>query len=145
VATRKDCGGGDSLGRKDMSLAGTYKMFRSRRPHKDSMSASHTEQVIIAERGKHFDPLRLNSFIRIKEQFANIHKELRNWPEIKPNNRSHPSHPTVLGHTPLALPKTGPPFAVSPNLLLDYRMLIDSKRLTGKPCIRLLSERNLVV
>lgn len=65
-----------------VALADTYNVLRSRRPYKDPMPASHTEQVIIAERGKHFDPLLVDSFIRIKEQFAEIHDQFRNPSEL---------------------------------------------------------------
>jgi putative two-component system response regulator len=60
-----------------VALTDTYNVLRSRRPYKDPMPANHTEQVIIAERGKHFDPQLVDSFIRVKEQFAAVHEQLR--------------------------------------------------------------------
>ena len=65
-----------------VALADTYNVLRSRRPYKDPMPASHTEQVIIAERGKHFDPMLVDSFIRVKEQLADIHEQFRNPSEL---------------------------------------------------------------
>ncbi len=65
-----------------MALADTYDALRSRRPYKDPLPMEHTEGLIIAESGKHFDPLLVESFKRVKIEFAHIHNQLRNRTEL---------------------------------------------------------------
>ena len=65
-----------------MALADTYNVLRSRRPYKDPMPAEHTEGVIIAEKGKHFEPMLVESFRRVKDRFAEIHEQLRDRSEM---------------------------------------------------------------
>jgi len=65
-----------------MALADTYNALRSRRPYKDPMPAEHTEAVIAAESGKHFDPMLVESFQRVKGQFAEIHAQLRDRSDL---------------------------------------------------------------
>lgn len=65
-----------------MALADTYDALRSRRPYKDPMPVEHTEKVIIAESGKHFDPLLIESFQRKKAAFADIHERLRDKTDL---------------------------------------------------------------
>jgi len=65
-----------------MALADTYNALRSRRPYKDPMPAEHTEAVIVADSGKHFDPMLVDSFQRLKGQFAEIHEQLRDRADL---------------------------------------------------------------
>lgn len=65
-----------------MALAGTYNELRSRRPYKDSMPAEHTAEVILGEIGKRFDPLLRDSFLRVRDRFAEIHEQLRDRSEL---------------------------------------------------------------
>jgi putative two-component system response regulator len=65
-----------------MALADTYNVLRSRRPYKDPMPAEHTEDVILGEIDKHFDPMLGESFLRVKERFAEIHEQLRDRSEL---------------------------------------------------------------
>jgi putative two-component system response regulator len=65
-----------------MALADTYNALRSRRPYKDPMPVAHTEAVIAAESGSHFDPMLVESFNRVKDRFAEIHDQLRDQSEL---------------------------------------------------------------
>ena len=64
-----------------VALADTYNALRSRRPYKDPMPKEHTEAVIIEEKGRHFDPMLVESFLRVKEQMAHAHDQLRDLSE----------------------------------------------------------------
>jgi putative two-component system response regulator len=65
-----------------MALADSYNALRSRRPYKDPMPAEHTEAVIVADSGKQFDPMLVDSFQRLKGQFAEIHDQLRDRADL---------------------------------------------------------------
>lgn len=69
------------LSARIVALADTYNVLRSRRPYKDPMPKEHTETVIVEEKGKHFDPILVESFLRVKEQMAEIHEQLRDLSE----------------------------------------------------------------
>ena len=69
------------LSARIVALADTYNVLRSRRPYKDPMPKKHTESVIIEEKGKHFDPILVDSFLRVKEQMAQTHEQLRSLSE----------------------------------------------------------------
>jgi len=70
------------LAARIMALADTYNFLRSRQPYKDPMPREHTEGVIIAESGKQFDPMLVESFVRVKDRFAEIHEHLRDRSEL---------------------------------------------------------------
>ncbi len=65
------------LSARIVTLADTYNALRSRRPYKDPMPKEHTEGVILEEKGKQFDPMLVESFLRVKEEMAAIHDQLR--------------------------------------------------------------------
>lgn len=65
-----------------MALADVYDALRSRRPYKDSMPREYTEGVILAESGRQFDPLVVESFQRVREDFDRIHETYRDKAEF---------------------------------------------------------------
>lgn len=69
------------LSARIVALADTYNVLRSRRPYKDAMPKEHTESVIVEEKGKHFDPMLVDSFLRVKEKMAEIHDQFRDLSE----------------------------------------------------------------
>jgi len=69
------------LSARIVALADIYNVLRSRRPYKDPMPKEHTESVIAEEKGKHFDPMLVESFLRVKEQMTEIHEQLRTLSE----------------------------------------------------------------
>ena len=69
------------LSARIVALADTYNVLRSRRPYKDPMPQEHTERVIKEDSGKHFDPMLVDSFERVKLQMAEIHEENRDLSE----------------------------------------------------------------
>lgn len=69
------------LSARIVALADTYNALRSRRPYKDPMPREHTETVIIESSGTHFDPMVVESFLRVKDRMDEIHGQFRNLSE----------------------------------------------------------------
>lgn len=65
------------LSARIVALADTYNALRSRRPYKDPMPRAHTESVIAESSGTHFDPMVVESFLRVKDRMNEIHEQLR--------------------------------------------------------------------
>jgi len=55
-----------------MALADVYDALVSRRVYKEAFSFEETNKIIIDGRGKHFDPILVDSFIEIKDLFREI-------------------------------------------------------------------------
>lgn len=65
------------LSARIVALADTYNALRSRRPYKDPMPREHSETVIIEGSGTHFDPMVVESFLRVRDRMNEIHEQLR--------------------------------------------------------------------
>lgn len=61
-----------------MAVADVYDALISRRCYKNEFSFEEAENVIINGREKHFDPLVVDSFVAIKEQFRLIAEQINN-------------------------------------------------------------------
>lgn len=68
------------LAARIVAFADAYDAILSRRSYKDPLSPSHAEKIISAEKGKHFDPLIVEAYLRNTEAFSEIHKK---YPEPK--------------------------------------------------------------
>jgi putative two-component system response regulator len=64
-----------------LALADTYNALRSRRPYKDPMPREHSRAVIVEESGRHFDPMLVESFLRVEARMAAIHDQFRDLHE----------------------------------------------------------------
>ena len=62
------------LAARIMAFADAYDAVCSPRHYKDPLSPEHAESKLVAEKGKHFDPLIIEAFVRTKDVFANIHE-----------------------------------------------------------------------
>ena len=56
-----------------VALADVYDALTSRRVYKPAMSHAQTRDLIVGERGAHFDPDVVDAFLRIEKQFVDIH------------------------------------------------------------------------
>lgn len=58
-----------------MALVDVYDALISKRCYKDAYSFLKSEEIIIKERGEHFDPKIVDAFIDLKDEFREIAKE----------------------------------------------------------------------
>ncbi|WP_321365528.1 CHASE2 domain-containing protein [uncultured Desulfuromusa sp.] len=66
------CGTDIPLEGRMMALADVYDALISRRCYKEPIFFDDAEKMIIAERGKHFDPMIIDAFIDLKNEFRHI-------------------------------------------------------------------------
>ncbi len=59
-----------------MALADVYDALISRRVYKEAFSYETSENIIIEGRGTHFDPMLVDAFVEIKEQYKKIAEEI---------------------------------------------------------------------
>lgn len=59
-----------------MALADVYDALISKRIYKEAYTYEDAEEVIISERGKHFDPDIVDAFVDLEQIFQNISKSL---------------------------------------------------------------------
>ena len=55
-----------------MALADVYDALRSKRPYKDPMPHTKARQIILAGRGKHFDPEITDAFLACEDEFIAV-------------------------------------------------------------------------
>ncbi|BHH85011.1 HD domain-containing phosphohydrolase [Desulforhopalus sp. 52FAK] len=60
-----------------MAFADVFDALLSRRPHKDPFSLSYAEVYIEEEKAKHFDPMIVESYQRLKSVFFDIHNSIQ--------------------------------------------------------------------
>ncbi|NLG16952.1 MAG: response regulator [Fibrobacter sp.] len=60
------------LSARIVALADVYDALSSRRVYKSAMPHDTAKSIIITERGKHFDPLVIDAFLRCEQQFIDI-------------------------------------------------------------------------
>jgi putative two-component system response regulator len=60
-----------------VAVADVYDGLSSRRVYKEGMSHEKAKEIIVAERGKHFDPGIVDAFLRAEEQIVAIRERLR--------------------------------------------------------------------
>lgn len=60
-----------------MAFADVFDALLSRRPYKDPFSLSYAEVYIDQERGKHFDPMIVESYQRVRHVFLDIHNSIQ--------------------------------------------------------------------
>jgi len=53
-----------------MALADVYDALRSKRVYKEAFSNEKTREIIIQGSGKHFDPLIVQTFLEIEQEFS---------------------------------------------------------------------------
>lgn len=65
-----------------MAFADVYDVLLSKRSYKDPLSLSHAEFYIRDEKGKHFDPLVVESYERNRDKFAEIHDSTQDVDQV---------------------------------------------------------------
>lgn len=60
-----------------MAFADVFDALLSRRPYKDPFSLSYAEVYIAQESGKHFDPMIVESYQRVRHVFLDIHNSIQ--------------------------------------------------------------------
>lgn len=65
------------LSARIMCFADVFDALLSKRPYKDPLSLAHAENYIQEEQGKHFDPLIIDSYLRNRDRFMQIHNTIR--------------------------------------------------------------------
>jgi putative two-component system response regulator len=60
------------LSARIVALADVYDALVSKRVYKSAMPHDTAKSIIISERGKHFDPRIIDSFLRCEQQFIEI-------------------------------------------------------------------------
>jgi len=63
------------LSARIVALADVYDALVSKRIYKDSFSHDTAKNIILEERGRHFDPKVVDAFLKCEEQFIEIHKK----------------------------------------------------------------------
>jgi len=69
-------GEGISLEARIVALADVYDALTSKRSYKDAMPHAEARRIILAERGRHFDPAIVDAFDRIHERFEILARAL---------------------------------------------------------------------
>lgn len=64
------------LSARIVAFADAYDAMLTRKPYRDPLPPANAEKLLVAEKGKQFDPLLIDSFLRKKEGFAEIHRNL---------------------------------------------------------------------
>lgn len=64
------------LAARIMCFADVFDALLSSRPYKDALSPAHADSYIVGERGKHFDPEIVDSYLRNRKKFLDIHYSL---------------------------------------------------------------------
>jgi cyclic di-GMP phosphodiesterase len=66
-----------------MAFADVFDALLSRRPHKDPFSLSYAEVYMREEKAKHFDPMIVESYERVKDEIIAVHNSIQesngNW------------------------------------------------------------------
>ena len=60
------------LAARIVALADVYDAISSKRVYKDATSPDKTRDIILSERGKHFDPLIVDAFVECYDQFLEV-------------------------------------------------------------------------
>ncbi|HQQ66907.1 MAG TPA: response regulator [Thermotogota bacterium] len=60
------------LSARIMAVADVYDALRSARPYKESLSHQKSCEIILSERGRHFDPKVIDAFSTVKDAFEQI-------------------------------------------------------------------------
>ncbi|HTW63547.1 MAG TPA: HD domain-containing phosphohydrolase, partial [Bryobacteraceae bacterium] len=63
-----------------VALADVYDALTSRRVYKDSMTHEQAKDIILRQRGRHFDPEAVDAFLRAEEQFVAVRTRLQDDP-----------------------------------------------------------------
>jgi putative two-component system response regulator len=61
-----------------MAIADVYDALISTRPYKASLSTKEAEEIIIAGKGTHFDPMLVDIFTMVADEFARVAESYRN-------------------------------------------------------------------
>ena len=60
------------LSARIMALADVYDALRSKRPYKDAFSHQKSRDIIIDDKGKHFDPVIVDAFLDLEKEFKSF-------------------------------------------------------------------------
>lgn len=70
------------LGARIMALADVYDALRSKRYYKEAMPHEQCRQIIIEERGEHFDPDIVDAFLGREQEFSAISEQYADAPTL---------------------------------------------------------------
>ncbi|MBS0396215.1 MAG: response regulator [Proteobacteria bacterium] len=70
-------GGAIPLSARLMALGDVFDALISQRPYKDAMPAEEARAIIVAQRGRHFDPAVVDAFEAVFEAFVAVAERLR--------------------------------------------------------------------
>jgi putative two-component system response regulator len=57
-----------------MAIADVYDALISTRPYKRPLSTDEAKQIIMSGKGTHFDPVLVDVFAKVADQFASVAK-----------------------------------------------------------------------
>ncbi|MDC7224411.1 MAG: two-component system response regulator, partial [Spirochaetales bacterium] len=60
-----------------MAVADVYDALVSKRVYKEKIPEKETVEILVEGRGKHFDPMLIDAFLRCRTDFSRIHREFR--------------------------------------------------------------------
>lgn len=55
-----------------MALADVFDALSSRRVYKEPLAPEDVTRIIVAERGRHFDPVIVDAFLELRPAFAEV-------------------------------------------------------------------------
>lgn len=64
------------LAARIVAVADVYDALASKRVYKPALPHYEVRDIILSERGKHFDPTILDAFLKVEDQFADVVQEL---------------------------------------------------------------------
>ncbi len=64
------------LAARIMALVDVYDALRSKRPYKKAFSHQKSLEIIVKDRGNHFDPIIVDAFISLEKKFEQIYKKM---------------------------------------------------------------------
>ena len=60
------------LAARIMAIADVYDALRTKRPYKDAFSHSKSKEIIVADKGSHFEPFLVEAFLELESKFKAI-------------------------------------------------------------------------
>lgn len=64
------------LSARIMAIADVYDALRSKRCYKEGFSHEKSRDIIVGDKGTHFDPILVDVFLELENEFESIHNEL---------------------------------------------------------------------
>ena len=65
------------LSARIMALADVYDALRSKRVYKEAFSHEKSMEIIISDKGSHFDPVLVDIFVQHQEEFRSLYESIK--------------------------------------------------------------------